>query len=94
MQMKKPGQLAEKSVLFKALGDETRLKIIEWLLESGCCKCICHLAEHVKKDQSNVFRHINILKNAGLIEAEKDCRFLMCRIKDEKKLRKLLEGIK
>jgi len=80
----------QKAQFFHALGDETRLKIIEYLLKSKC-KCICHIAAEVKKDQSTVFRHIELLKNAGLIETKKEDKFLFCCIKDKEKLKKLLE---
>ncbi|MBU0628168.1 MAG: metalloregulator ArsR/SmtB family transcription factor [Nanoarchaeota archaeon] len=80
----------QKSKLFSALGDQTRLKIIEYLIKNNC-KCICHIAKYVKKDQSTVFRHIEILKNAGLIETRKQDKFLFCSIKDQEKLKRLME---
>ena len=83
--------IEQKSRFYHALGDQTRLKIIEYLLKSKC-KCICHLADYVKKDQSTVFRHIEILKNADIVETKKEDKFLWCCIKNKEKLKKLLEG--
>lgn len=82
-------KIEQKANFYHALGDETRLKIIEYLLKEKC-KCICHIAEYVKKDQSTIFRHIEILKNAGLIETKKENKFLFCCIKDKEKIKNLL----
>lgn len=81
--------IEKKARFYHALGDKTRLSIIEYLLKRQC-ECICHIAEHVKKDQSTVFRHIEILKNAGLIETKKEDKFLFCCIKDKEKIKKIL----
>lgn len=90
MQMKKEKKTEQKASFYHALGDKTRLKILEYLLKSQC-ECICHIADCTKKDQSTVFRHIEILKNAGLIETKKEDKFLFCCIKDKEKLKRLLE---
>jgi len=83
-------EIQKKAQFYNALGDETRLKIVDYLLKNKC-RCICHIAEHVKKDQSTVFRHIGLLKNAGLIETAKKEKFLFCCIKDREKTKRLLE---
>lgn len=80
----------QKARFYHALGDKTRLKIMEYLLKEQC-KCICHIAKYAKKDQSTVFRHIEILKNEGLIETKKENKFLFCCIKDKEKIKRLLE---
>lgn len=80
----------QKAGFYHALGDKTRIEIIEYLLKERC-KCICHIAEYTKKDQSTVFRHIEILKNAGLIETKKEKKFLFCCIKDKEMLKRLVE---
>lgn len=82
--------IEQKARFYHALSDKTRLRIVEYLLKEQC-KCICHIAEYVKKDQSTVFRHIEILKNEGLIETKKENKFLFCCIKDKEKLKRLLE---
>lgn len=77
--------------LYSALSKPVRLKILEYLLENTNT-CICHIAEQTGKDQSVVFRHIQALKEAGLVYTEKENKFLMCRICDKQKAKKLLEG--
>jgi ArsR family transcriptional regulator, arsenate/arsenite/antimonite-responsive transcriptional repressor len=51
--------------VFKALSDETRLRIMK-LLEGGEL-CICKIMEITEMKQSRVSRHMGILKNAGLV---------------------------
>ena len=89
--MAQKADLKAKVRLFRALGDETRLKILQWLFAEKCCKCICRLAEYVRKDQSTVFRHIEILKNAGLIKTRKKDKFLLCELKDKKLIEELMK---
>jgi ArsR family transcriptional regulator len=58
--MKKTAQL------FKALSDETRLRILA-LLEAGEL-CVCDLMAVLELPQSTVSRHLATLRNAGLVE--------------------------
>ena len=50
----------------RALGDETRLKIMESLLAQE--KCVSELVAEVGKQQPHVSHHLRILREAGLIE--------------------------
>ncbi|MFH2028506.1 MAG: metalloregulator ArsR/SmtB family transcription factor [Nanoarchaeota archaeon] len=80
-----------KAEFFKALGEPIRLKIIKYLLDRKECSCICHLSSYLKRDQSVVFRHMQILKDAGIVQTRKEARFLFCCLKDKKKIKKILE---
>lgn len=53
------------SLLFKALGDETRLRILNLLQEGELC--VCDLTHSLCLPQSTVSRHLAILKKAGLV---------------------------
>ena len=81
-----------KSEFFKALGEPNRLRIVEYLLKQGTCTCICELSKLLKRDQSVIFRHIQVLKRAGIVETRKEAKSLMCCISDVKLIRKLLEN--
>lgn len=85
-------KIEEKSKLYKALGEPIRLKIIEYLLNKKECVCICDLSKFIQRDQSVVFRHVQILKDASIISTRKEAKFLMCCLKDKRKIRKYLEG--
>jgi ArsR family transcriptional regulator len=83
-------KIKEKSKFYKALGEPIRLKILEFLIKSEKCSCICELGKLLKRDQSVIFRHIQILKNAGIINTNKRSKYLMCCIKDKDKIKKIL----
>jgi len=55
--------------IFKALGDPTRLKILECI--RGGEKCICDITPATGKSQPNVSLHLKILNDAGLINKNK-----------------------
>ena len=56
--------------VFKALGNSTRLKILDLVKNNS--KCICEIIPNTEKSQPNVSHHIKILKNAGLISEHKN----------------------
>ena len=74
--MNKP--LKELTVIFKALADRNRLRIIKILQERPLC--VCEIREVLGISQPAVSRHLNILKNAGLIEDEKNGVWTNCRL--------------
>lgn len=51
--------------LFKALSDETRLRIVVLLSEKELC--VCQLMWALDLDQAKISRHLTILRNAGLV---------------------------
>ena len=61
-------------LIFKALSDETRLKILK-LLEDGEL-CVCDIVETLKMTQPNISFHLGMLKEAGLIKDRKDGRWM------------------
>jgi ArsR family transcriptional regulator len=52
--------------LFKALADETRLRILALLAEGELC--VCDLMATLDLPQSTISRHLAYLRNAGLVE--------------------------
>jgi ArsR family transcriptional regulator len=56
--------------IFKALGDPTRLKILECIRKGE--KCICEIIPYTGKSQPNVSQHLKVLKNAGIVDERKD----------------------
>ena len=59
--------------LYKALSDETRLRILK-LLEHGEL-CVCDLTAALDMTQPNVSFHLGILREAGLIKDRKAGRW-------------------
>ncbi len=61
---------AEYAPVFKALSDETRLKIIDML---SCGEmCACHILEAFSISQSTLSYHMKILSDSGLVNARRD----------------------
>lgn len=61
---------AEYVPVFKALSDETRLKIIDMI---SCGEmCACHILEEFSISQSTLSYHMKILSDSGLINARRD----------------------
>lgn len=55
---------------FKALAHPTRLHILE-LLRPGE-RCVCEIYPELEMEQSNVSRHLSVLKKEGLLQSRKD----------------------
>lgn len=60
----------EKAIVFKALADERRLRILE-LLHHGE-KCTCVLTEEINMPQSSLSYHMKILCKAGIVTGRED----------------------
>jgi ArsR family transcriptional regulator len=58
---------------FKALGDETRLRLVALLAqqESGRAMCVGRLARELGVTASAVSQHLRVLKDLGLVRAER-----------------------
>lgn len=67
--------------LFKMLSDNTRLSIL-LLLKSRGQLCVCELEEGLKADQPKVSRHLGLLRNAGLLQTNKQGKWVYYAIND------------
>jgi len=58
---------------FKALGDETRLRLVALLArqEPGNALCVGRLASELETTTSNVSQHLRVLKDLGLVRGER-----------------------
>jgi ArsR family transcriptional regulator len=75
--------LAKIEKIFKALADKNRLRIINMLGEKSLC--VCEITEVLHLSQSTVSGHLKVLKDAGLVEDEKNGLWVEYRLcKDEK----------
>lgn len=62
------------AVIFKALGDENRIRILK-LLHSGEM-CACHLLEELNIGQSTLSHHMKILCDAGIVTGRKEGKWM------------------
>lgn len=67
--------------MLKALGDDTRIRIINILSHGSLC--VCEIEEILNITQSNASRHLNKLMNAKLVIYYKEAKFVYYKI-DEK----------
>lgn len=69
-----------ETMIFKALADPSRLKIVKLLKEGELCACELTIA--LSNSQSTVSHHLSVLKNAGLIKERKDGKWSYFRLSD------------
>lgn len=65
-----PGELRGFEMLFDALGEPTRLRILRVL--SGGERCVCELGSILGMSQPRISQHLKILKVAGLVTERKE----------------------
>jgi len=61
--------------VMKALSDETRLRILNLLLQRGCC--VCEIMQAMDISQSRASRNLGILQGAGFIKAQRHGAFIL-----------------
>ncbi|GAA0262590.1 MULTISPECIES: ArsR/SmtB family transcription factor [Halobacteriales] len=72
--------VAGQEAVFKALGNEDRLRVLEALRDSECCGC--ELQVVLDAPQSTVATHLRKLKEAGLVKSRKKGKWSYYRIAD------------
>jgi ArsR family transcriptional regulator, arsenate/arsenite/antimonite-responsive transcriptional repressor len=61
---------SELADVFRALADETRLRIMSLLRDGEIC--VCHLQGSLRLPQPTISRHLAYLRKAGLAEARRE----------------------
>ncbi|MFC2057258.1 ArsR/SmtB family transcription factor [Chloroflexota bacterium] len=59
----------------KALSDETRLRILNILLERDCC--VCEVMQALDISQSRASRNLGIIEDAGFLNARRDGTWML-----------------
>ena len=70
--------MMESVKVFKALGDPTRLRIVRLLFERPLC--VCELIFVLKMEQSRISHHLQILREADLVEDKREGRWMIYEI--------------
>jgi ArsR family transcriptional regulator len=87
------GQADRLALMFKALGDPTRVKLVSLIAasESGEA-CICDLTDPVGLTQPTVSHHMKLLADAGLVAREQRGKWAYYRV-DHDTLRAMARAI-
>jgi len=67
--------------VFKALSDETRLRMMNLLSEGELC--VCQIMQALDISQSRASRNLGILREAGLLNDRRDGQWVHCSINKE-----------
>ncbi|MEX1275389.1 MAG: metalloregulator ArsR/SmtB family transcription factor, partial [Bacteroidota bacterium] len=87
--------MIQEGEVFKALADETRLRVLNLFLLSEQPLCVCEIVDALKVPQYNISKHLTLLKHAGLVDVEKEGLWGYYRLKkDEPKNRAILAFLK
>jgi len=78
--------------IFKALSDETKLRIYLLLLRKELC--VCEIVDILKIEQSRVSHCLRILKEAGLVTSRREGIWIIYSANPEMLKSKILQGIK
>jgi ArsR family transcriptional regulator, arsenate/arsenite/antimonite-responsive transcriptional repressor len=80
--------------IFKALSDDTRLRVIKLLQERELC--VCELMQVLEMSQPRISRHMSVLKNAGLVEDRREGKWVHYSLRKEtqgKEIKILLDAM-
>jgi ArsR family transcriptional regulator len=66
------------ALLFKALADRTRLRLINLMGEDEVC--VCFFVEVLKTNQPKISRHLAYLRRAGVVSARREGKWIHYRI--------------
>jgi DNA-binding transcriptional ArsR family regulator len=90
MENRKQRIFENQAQILKALGQPTRLQILDLLKEGE--RCVCEIFPAISQEQANVSKHLSILKQAGILESRKDGLRVLYRIKNNEILN-LIQGV-
>ena len=78
--------------IFKALSDETRLRIYLLLLQGKLC--VCELVNILNMEQSRISHSIRILKEAGLVDNRREGKWIIYTVNAETENNRIIQGLK
>jgi ArsR family transcriptional regulator len=64
--------------LFQALGDTTRLRLLNLIGDEEVC--VCYFVDVLRQPQPKISRHLAYLRRAGLVEARREGKWMHYRI--------------
>ena len=86
--------ISQVSSVLSALGNSTRLRIVELVSETERPLHIKAIAEILKKDYAAVYRHVKVLQRSGLLEVYEVGRSRVLRPKDIELIKQFVQFAK
>lgn len=75
-------KMAELAEYLKVVSDENRLRILCFLKQGE--RCVCKINEALNLSQNLTSHHLKILREAGLVTARREGKWIHYRLNDEK----------
>lgn len=66
--------------IFQALAEPTRIRIIRLMVTSSEEVCLCEITDSLNEPQAKLSRHLKVLRQAGLLSAQKEGRWVYHRL--------------
>ena len=66
---------------FKALSDETRLRILNILVQKECC--VCEVMQALNISQSRASRNLGVLEEAGFLKSHREGAWVYYALRDD-----------
>lgn len=76
--MARPNKTSDLVLLFAALSDQTRLRLLN--LMDGREVCVCYFVEVLAQSQPKISRHLAYLRRAGIVAARRQGKWMHYRI--------------
>lgn len=89
--LEKEKKLHKLSKIFKAIGDQNRLKIIYVLSLSPLC--VCDIADLLDMTQSSISHHLKVLRDLNLVKFERQGKLVVYSLDDFHVLELLQSGL-
>jgi ArsR family transcriptional regulator, arsenate/arsenite/antimonite-responsive transcriptional repressor len=72
------GSSSSLDLLFRALADPTRLRLLNLIADREIC--VCYFVEILRTSQPKISRHLAYLRNAGMVAARREGKWMHYRL--------------
>jgi ArsR family transcriptional regulator, arsenate/arsenite/antimonite-responsive transcriptional repressor len=76
--------------IYKAIGEETRLRVLRLLIKAGVELCACELMDILEKPQYTISKSLGFLVTVGLITEKRDGRMMFYKLIDDNEFNKII----
>jgi ArsR family transcriptional regulator len=73
-------KMKNQAIIFKALAEETRLRVLALLLEGELC--VCEIIAALRLPQSTISRHLAYLRKSGWVQGRRQGVWMYYRLND------------